>query len=147
MVFLALWVVDHLDRSPLDFVVSLPELNWPNIVRFVVIVLLLLVITGTYYFQQLRAYEWRVLQRLHTITVAGDEYVVARQQARRWELMYQGLMDWAAVLAEILHRPWAVHEVGDEVQGDYGHLPAAVAVAQPVGIDLRAGSARRCARC
>ena len=53
-----------------------------------------------------------------TIGVAGDEYVVARQQERRWELMYQALMDWAAVLAEILHRPWAVHEVADGEEGD-----------------------------
>jgi hypothetical protein len=134
MVFLALWIVDHLGRNPLDFVVSLPELNWPNIVRFVVIVLLLLLITGTYYFQQLRAYEWRVLLRLHTIRVASDDYVLARQQERRWELMYQGLMDWAAVLAEILHRPWAVHEVANGHQGDFGRLPAAVAVAEPVEV-------------
>jgi hypothetical protein len=137
MLFLALWIVDHLNRNPLDFVVSLPDLNWPNIVRFVVIVLLVLLITGTYYFQQLRAYEWRVLVRLHTIRVASDEYVLARQQERRWELMYQGLMDWAAVLAEILHRPWAVHEVAGVDEGDYGRLPAAVAVAEPV--ELSAG--------
>src|SRR6185503_4502194 len=106
IVFFALWVVDHLGRNPLDFLVSFPELNWSNIMRVVVIVLLLLLITGTYYFQQLRAYEWRVLHRLHTIRVAGDDYVAARQQERRWELMYQGLMDWSVVLAEILHRPW-----------------------------------------
>ena len=117
------------------FFAQLPELNWENIGKYVLVILIALVVAGTLYFQALRAYEWQVMQRMHRIRQAGDEYVAARQQEKRWTLMYRGIQDWGAILSELLHRPWLTTSAEEERLGKYDGLPAAVAVAVPVGVD------------
>ena len=102
---------------------------------WVVVVILIFVTGGHQYYRALRRYEWQVRLRLHTLRAASDEYVAASHQEKRWALMYQGILDWSDILAELLHKPWAEytapasnHEI--EPRG----LPAAVALAVPAGV-------------
>jgi len=130
-----LWVWASLREDPISFLAQLPELNWQNVTRVVLIVALALLLAGTNYFQALRAYEWQVALRLHTVRQASDEYVTSRQQEKRWALMSQGVQDWGRVFGELLHRPWAEAASGENPVGDYDGLPAAVAIATPVNAD------------
>lgn len=138
VLLLALWVWAASREDPWEFMAQLPNLNWENIAKLVGGVAAILLVAGTIYFQALRAYEWQVLQRMHTIRQAGDEFVASSQQEKRWSLMYAGVLAWGKLLGELLHRPWAEpDEALDDDLGKYDGLPAAVAVAVPV--DLEAG--------
>lgn len=117
------------------FLAHLPEIDWETIGKIVLGILLALLVAGTLYFQALRAYEWQVMRQMHRIRQAGDEYVAARQQEKRWALMYRGIQEWGAILGELLHRPWMTAPEADDHLGTYDGLPAAVAVAVPVGIN------------
>jgi hypothetical protein len=97
----------------------------------VVAVLAVLLVAGTFYFQSLRSYEWKLTNRLHLLRVAGDDYVTARQQQQRWALMYAGLQAWGRILSEVLHRPWAGTRAETPDIADYQGLPAAVGIAMP----------------
>jgi hypothetical protein len=81
------------------------------------------------YFQAMRSYEWAVTRRMHTLQQAGDDYVAARHQERRWELMHTGIVDWARILGELLHRPWTAPQVQQPEVPEHTGLPASVAVA------------------
>ena len=129
------WVWADAREDPLGLLARLPEVNWQNIARLVLVVLAVLLVAGTNYFQALRAYEWSVAQRMHTIRQASDEYVAARQQEKRWTLMYRGLQEWGRVFGELLHRPWTTSVTPDDAVGQYEGLPAAVAVAVPENVD------------
>jgi hypothetical protein len=63
---------------------------------------------------------------------ASSEYVAASHQEKRWALMYQGVLDWSDILAELLHKPWAEYPAAtaDREVNPQG-LPAAVALAVP----------------
>jgi hypothetical protein len=134
-VLVGLWVWASSREDMVAFLTRLPELNWQNITRVVLVVALALLLAGTNYFQALRAYEWQVALRLHTVRQASDEYVTSRQQEKRWALMFQGVQDWGRVFGELLHRPWAEAESEEKPVGEYDGLPAAVAIATPVDAD------------
>jgi hypothetical protein len=122
-------------KDPVWLLEQLPEVNWRDVTRIVLIVLALLFAAGTFYFQRLRAYEWQVTQRIHSLRQASDDYVAARQQEKRWAIMCRGLQDWGEILGELLHRPWTHLPPVEQEVGEYQSLPAAVAVAVPVGVD------------
>lgn len=138
VVLAALWIWASVQDNPLAFLDRLPDVNWLNISRLVAVVLAILLLAGTFYFQSLRKYEWEVTQRLHALHEAGDEYATAKQQLQRWALMYTGLQDWGCILSELLHSPWARTRHEKAAVADYEDLPAAVAIATPV--DDRAGT-------
>jgi hypothetical protein len=134
LIYLALVVYAGMRDDPVAFLKALPQLNWENVAKTLLIIVLVLLAAGTFYFQTLRAYEWQVMQRLRMIREASDDYVAARQQERRWALMYEGVQDWGAVFAELLHRPWRESpRDGEDQEGTYDGLPAAVAVARATG--------------
>ncbi len=111
----------------------LPALSVRRVGLAVALVVGVVLAGGILYFRSLRAYEWSVMQRMHRIRQASDEFVDASQQARRWQMMYEGTMDWAAILGPLLHRPWLTADK-PRTTGDvsYATLPASVAVARPV---------------
>ena len=54
--------------------------------------------------------------------------------------MYDGVLDWADVLAQLLHRPWSPRPHGSkDVHEDFKGLPAAVAIARPTGDAMAPG--------
>lgn len=101
---------------------------------WVVLVVLIFLAGGHQYYRALRKYEWQVRLRLHALRVASNEYVAASHQEKRWALMYQGVLDWSDILAELLHKPWveSTAPVSDS-EIDPRELPAAVALAVPAG--------------
>ncbi len=119
-------------RDPVEFVTSLTDLLSGDAVRVVVVVIAVLLGAGTMYFQAMRSFDRAVTQRLHALTRASEDYVTSRHQERRWELMHRGLIDWADVFSELLHRPWATPTPPalDRLPA-YGGLPASVGVAVP----------------
>ena len=113
---------------------TLPEVTWQNLSTLTVIVLLVWLGGGSFYFRTTRAYEWAVLQRLHRLRTASDEYVRAAQETKRWKVMYRGVVDWARILAPLLHRPWTASALQESpVEEHVDGLPASVALAQPAG--------------
>ena len=113
---------------------TLPEVTWQNVSILTVIVLLVCLAGGSFYFRTIRAYEWAVLQRLHRLRTASDEYVRAAQETKRWKVMYRGVVDWARVLGPLLHRPWTASALEESpVEAHVEGLPASVALAQPAG--------------
>ena len=112
----------------------LPESTWRKLTIVVVSLVLISVIGGHLYYRALRKYEWAVRRQMHALAAASDEYVVASQQEKRWALMYEGVLDWADVLAQLLHRPWILRPRHQRsVHEDFKGLPAAVAIARPTG--------------
>ncbi len=92
---------------------------------------------GHLYYRALRKYEWQVRVRLDTLRVASNEYVAASQQEKRWTLMYEGVLDWSDILAELLHRPWAELAAPEPERDLHPQgLPAAVALAVPAGVSI-----------
>lgn len=139
VIFAGLWVWGSIREDPIAFVTTrLPDLNWENISRLILLVLGILLVAGTNYFQALRAYEWQVTRRMQHIRNASDEFVISRQQEKRWALMSQGVQDWGRIMAELLHRPWADSTTDEAEVGEFIGLPAAVAVAAPVNGDAAA---------
>ena len=119
--------------DPLDFLTSLSDVASLDLLRVVLVVLTLLLVAGTLYFQAMKSYDWAVTKRMHALTRASDDYVTSRHQERRWKLMHHGLVDWARILSETLHRPWSPPRSPEVEQVPvYGGLPAAVGVAVPV---------------
>ena len=91
---------------------------------------------GHIYYRALRRYEWQVRQRMHRLRQATDEFVAARQQQKRWEIMERGVTDWVVILGNLLRSPLAADAAlspapGSELPG----IPAAVAVAVAVAKD------------
>jgi hypothetical protein len=107
--------------------------RWQSIATWIAVILAIFLFGGHHYYRASRNYEWAVQQRLHNLRAASDEYVAATQQETRWSLMYAGVLDWADILSELLHRPWTDPETYQGVPDAPGGLPAAVAMAQPAG--------------
>jgi hypothetical protein len=125
-------------EDPWGFLSALPRFDWVDLIRVLLVVGVVLLTAGTLYFQAMRSYEWAVTRRMHALQQASDDYVTARHQERRWQLMQSGLADWAQVLGELLHRPWAPPRPQQQDLPAYAGLPAAVAVAVPVDPDAGA---------
>jgi hypothetical protein len=107
---------------------------WTRALAGVLIAIAVFLLGGHLYYRALRRYEWQVRQRMHALRVATDEYVSARQQEKRWEIMRRGLSDWVEILGSVLHAPFTteaqhVQAVTEELPG----VPAAVAVAVAMG--------------
>ena len=116
----------------------LPPDTWRNVTVAIVVLLAISLVGGHLYYRALRKYEWAVRRQMHALRVASDEYVTASQQEKRWALMYDGVLDWADVLAQLLHRPWSPRPHGSkDVHEDFKGLPAAVAIARPTGGAMR----------
>jgi len=105
---------------------------WQQTLMAAAVILVVFFVGGHIYYRALKKYEWAVRTRLHALRVASDEYVTARQQEKRWALMYAGVLDWNDILAELLHRPWSDRQLEhEERESALTGLPAAVAVAVP----------------
>jgi hypothetical protein len=128
-------------EDPVGVLQALPDLDWVDLLQVVFVVLVVLLTAGTLYFQAMRSYDWAVTRRMHDLQQAGDDYVTARHEERRWQLMQSGLADWARILGQLLHRTWAPPTSPELEVPVYAGLPAAVAVAVPVdtdeGVDVR----------
>ena len=72
----AVWIWHESRSRPLAFLRWLPDLNWQHVGSLVVLLLAVLLVAGTNYFQALRAYEWQVALRL--LHVATGERRVRR---------------------------------------------------------------------
>ncbi|GCD91471.1 hypothetical protein [Nocardioides sp. LS1] len=126
------WLWNEHAESPV--ILWLPEGTWRRAIPVVLGLLMLSLVGGHHYFRSLRKYEWAVRRQMHDLAAASDEYVVASQQERRWALMYAGVLDWADILAQLLHRPWSSWSPGSRiVHEEFRGLPAAVAIARPTG--------------
>jgi hypothetical protein len=135
LIVIALLVWADASSDTIEWLRHLPDVDWATVAWYAGLVLVALLAVGTAYFQALVAYEWQVSLRLHRLREASDSYVVARREERRWRVMQAGLRDWAATLAELLHRPWHVPTQPDVPPGMYDDLPASVAVATPIDRD------------
>lgn len=128
-------------EDPWGFLSALPRVDWLDLLRVLFVVAVVLLTAGTMYFQAMRSYDWAVTRRMHALQQASDDYVTARHQERRWQLMQSGMGDWAPTLGELLHRPWDPPPTPELEVPAYDGLPASVAVAVPVdpaaGIDAR----------
>jgi hypothetical protein len=111
----------------------LPARTWLHLVLAVLMVVAVALVGGHRYYRALFAYEWDVRRRVFALQEASQEYVVARQQEQRWQVMYQGALDWADILGEVLHRPWRRQPTMERPVLPYEGigLPAAVSVAHP----------------
>jgi hypothetical protein len=103
---------------------------WTRALSGVLLAAVVFLIGGHFYYRALRHYEWQVRQRMHALRIATDEYVAARQQQKRWNIMGRGLSDWMAILSELLHTPLSA-QLGLESPSapELRGVPAAVAVA------------------
>ena len=117
--------------------------DWKSVLVWTILLTLVFVLGGHQYYRALRKYEWQVRVRLHRLRTASDEYVVARQQEKRWALMYAGLLDWSDLLSEVLHRPWTQRDLPmADIEGSPPGLPAAVSLGVPAGASVEPSGRR-----
>jgi hypothetical protein len=112
------------------------SLTWPDYASRVgiltVICAMLALYGGWQYYRALSQFERQVQRLLAERRHAAEVFVVASREARRLELLYEGVGDWAHVIGWMLHEPWAPEKpVGDKIDVDMGDLPASVAIAMP----------------
>ncbi len=126
----SLWWTDLL---PSLLAGALPPQTWLHLAVAVMVLLLVVLVGGHAYYRALFAYEWEVRCRIVALQEAHQECVAARFQEQRWQVMYQGVLDWADILAEVLHRPWRRQPAVETPALTHERLglPAAVAVAHP----------------
>lgn len=86
---------------------SVPDVGWYDLARVALVAVTVLLTAGTLHFHAMHSYARAVACRIHTLQRAADECVAARHEERRWQHVQAELADWAVVLGELLHRPWA----------------------------------------
>lgn len=85
------------------------------------------------FYKAVRHFEWVVEQTLARRRETAEQYVVARREASRLQLLASRLNDWAEIIGSVLHCPWTPAPLSGPTTAveSLTHLPAAVAVAVP----------------
>lgn len=113
-----------------------PSLTWPRFARGISLLLLLCaaiaLFGGWVYYKALSRFERQIQLLLERRRHASEVFVVASREARRLELLYGGVRDWAEIIGWLLHEPWIPSGTPTEgVQVEVADLPASVAIAVP----------------
>ncbi|MCE0488307.1 hypothetical protein [Ornithinimicrobium sediminis] len=105
-------------------------LTWLGVV--VIVFIGLVAFANHRYFKADLRYRKQTLDAIHQRRHMAEELVNARRDVTWWENRYRGLMLWAPILAEVVHRPWAPlnPREPDLDPAEVERLPAAVALAR-----------------